>query len=64
MQVSIYVRSYIQVMVHLTFLLQTLLVYSTVGTINLFVCFSVLASVAALLLPIETRGGAMKVCHY
>ena len=46
------------------FLLQTLLAYSTIGTISLFVVFSVLASVAALLLPIETRGRAMKVNNH
>ena len=46
------------------FLLQTLLAYSTIGTISLFVVFSVLASVAALLLPIETRGRALKVNNH
>ena len=49
-----------------TFLLQTLLAmaYSTIGTISLLVVFSILASIAALLLPIEIRGRAMKVNNH
>ena len=40
---------------------QTLLVYSFHATIGIFIGVSVLSSLAALLLPIETRGRPLKV---
>ena len=59
-----YVRRYLTSQQHLTKLivpLQTLLSYNTIVTISLFIIITVMASLAALLLPIETRGRAMKV---
>ena len=41
--------------------LQTLLSYTTTGTFVVFIVFSAISLIAALLLPIETRGRAMKV---
>ena len=41
--------------------LQTLASYNIIVTIILFIIITVMASLAALLLPIETRGRAMKV---
>ncbi|XP_065892905.1 synaptic vesicle 2-related protein-like isoform X2 [Dysidea avara] len=42
------------------YIAQTLLAYSSIATISLFIVFSLLSSVASLLLPIETRGRPMK----
>ncbi|XP_065892911.1 putative transporter svop-1 [Dysidea avara] len=42
------------------YIAQTLLAYSSVATISLFIVFSLSSSVASLLLPIETRGRPMK----
>jgi len=42
-------------------LLQTLVAYNIIATISLFAVITVLASLIALLLPIETKGRAMKV---
>ncbi|XP_065892909.1 putative transporter svop-1 [Dysidea avara] len=42
------------------FISQTLLAYNSIATISLFIVFSLLSSLASLLLPIETRGRPMK----
>ncbi|XP_065920567.1 putative transporter svop-1 [Dysidea avara] len=42
------------------YIAQTLLASNSIATISLFVIFSLLSALAALLLPIETKGRAMK----
>ena len=43
------------------YFLQTLLVHSTIATIIVFIAITAMAVPIALLLPIETKGRAMKV---
>ena len=62
--ISVFVNSNVKYVCMVFPNIQTLLAYTTIGTISLFIAFSVLAAVAALLLPIETRGRAMKVNSY
>ena len=46
------------------YFLQTIMAYNAVAAIILFIVITLMLSLAALLLPIETRGRAMKVSSY
>ena len=48
--------------IHIFFHPQTLLAYNFHSAIGIMIGISVLSSLAALLLPIETRGRPLKVC--